>query len=765
MSALHFLLVDDNPDDRVLIRRTLAREFPEAEFTEVFDESGLSLALARADVAAVVTDFHLAWTNGLEVLERVRQCWPDCPIVMCTGTGDEATAVQAMKNGLDDYVLKTKKHMDRLPAALCGAMARRSECIERRKSDAALRDSEARYRALVESASDAILVADVETGLLLEANKQAEQLLGLPREKILGMHQAQLHPPEERQNYAGIFQQRATATADVSALDRELVVVDANGIHIPVEISSCVLTLGGQKVIQGIFRDIRQRRQAELENARLAAAVRHAEESVLITNAKGEVQYVNPAFEELTGYQLNEILGSNPRFLKSGEHDQAFYDGLRKQLDAGNAWTGTFCNKRKNGLLFQHAVTISPILHDNGAVVGFVCIGRDVTEELLAEERKQQARRVEAIGTLAGGISHDFNNILAGIMGYTQLVLHGIPNDQPAHQDLLQVMAAAERARDLVQQILTFSRQVNAKKEAVSLQKVLHEVIGLLRAALPSTIELVTEIGADAPPVVADATQMHQVLMNLGTNAFHAMRETTGTLRIALERLPKLSGRTPGGSILDGDEYLLLTFEDTGHGMDKETQQRIFDPYFSTKTQGEGSGLGMATVLGIIKNHRGAIEVQSTPGKGTRFLIYLPCAKEGRPLGSLGAAPPIVGGDERILVVDDEEILRSMMLKMLGALGYTVTVAPDATEALALLQKDPDAFDLIISDLTMPRMTGLHLAHEVRALRPDLPFILTTGYGEAAIAKQAKEAGVRAFLPKPAERKKIAALVRSVLDH
>ena len=376
-----------------------------------------------------------------------------------------------------------------------------------------------------------------------------------------------------------------------------------------------------------------------------------------------------------------------------------------------------------------------PRRDDGGDVVGISGVAWDVTDRVRAEENAdhlsaqlQQAQKMETIGTLAGGIAHDFNNILSPILGYTDLALSELPASHPAHDDLEQVLKAARRARELVQQILIFSRRSDQVKRPVQLHLVIHEALKLIRSTLPSTIELSQHVETRDDTVLADPGQMHQVIMNLCTNAASAMRASGGVLRVELSKEVVDAATRERVAGLEPGPHVVLSVSDQGEGMDDATRARVFEPFFTTKKPGEGTGLGLSVVHGIVHSHGGGIEVTSRPGQGATFRVYLPCAPAALGPGIAPDAPATERGDEHVLVVDDEVAIVTMLRRMLEANGYRVTGFTSGEEAVAAFERAPDSFDVVITDQTMPRMTGVELARALRARRPELPVILTTGY-------------------------------------
>src|SRR5262249_14632886 len=375
-----------------------------------------------------------------------------------------------------------------------------------------------------------------------------------------------------------------------------------------------------------------------------------------------------------------------------------------------------------------------------------------ISERKRLEAQLRQAQKMEAIGTLAGGIAHDFNNILTAILGYTELALDDIRHEGHAWRYLHEVHKAGLRAKTLVQQILTFSRRTEQLRIPVQLPVLLEEALALLRASLPSTIEIHQAITQDVGPVLADPTQLHQVLLNLCANAAHAMRETGGRLEVRLEAVDVDEQVTAQQPELQPGPYVCITVTDTGHGMTPEIMERIFEPFFTTKGPGEGTGMGLALVHGIITNHGGTVLVASIVGQGTTFTVYLPCSAD---LGQAQAAlegsllTDIPTGAERVLLVDDEVALVHLGEAILRRLGYEVVACTSSTEALEVFRVAPQRFDLVITDQTMPHMTGERLAQALRHLRPDIPIILCTGFSHAMHAERAPELRIDAFLMKP----------------
>ena len=513
--------------------------------------------------------------------------------------------------------------------------------------------------------------------------------------------------------------------------------------------------------------DVQFERQRVLEShARLASAIEQSAEMVVITDTDAAIRYVNPAFEKITGYHSAEVLGQNPRLLKSGKQDAHFYQALWDCLRRGELWRGHFINRRKDGTLYEEDATISPIRNDQGKIMHYVAVKHDVTRELQLEAQFRQAQKMEAIGKLAGGIAHDFNNILTVIFGYGSMLQHETLRQHSVHQKVLAILAAANRAKDLVQQILTFSHQHEQKRQIIHLDPVIREATRFLRATLPSNIRIDLNLSADAPTVLADPTQIYQVTMNLATNALHAMEGHQGCLTVKLEAF------TPDAAFLALHprfrpiSYAQLTVGDTGQGMNAEILDRIFEPFFTTKPAGKGTGLGLAVVHGILQSHDGLMTVESRTGEGATFRLYFPAQiqVEPHPLTDSEKKDVPLGQGESLLVIDDESIVTTMLETLLQMLNYKVSACNKPREALALFQKNPDAYDLVITDMAMPEMNGLEVAAEIHGLRPQLPILLSTGLKGALTDEDLRKAGIRELLEKPVEITKLAETLHTLLD-
>jgi len=624
--------------------------------------------------------------------------------------------------------------------------------------EARVRESEARYRLLFERAPVGIIHYDMDLRVTA-CNENYVRLMHTPRDVVMNFDIRKLRDKRvipileaalrgEEAHWEGEYQMSLREGSVYLSL-RTAPLVD------------------GQGNIQGgiaIVVDLSEQKRAETEKSRFMSAIEQASETIVITDTKGIIEYVNPAFEVMTGYKAEEVYGKNPRILKSGHHDAQFYRDLWHTIRKGQVWKGHIVNRKKDGTLFEEDVTISPVRNQDGRITNYVAVKRDVTREVALEKQLNQAMKMEAIGTLAGGIAHDFNNILSAVLGYAEMVALQLDDNDPVREDVAQIITAGHRATDLIRQILTFSRQEEEELRPVKLQFIIKEALKLLRSSLPSSIELHQEIDSSCGSVLADPTSIHQVLINLCTNAKQAMEGSRGKLTV---RLVEQGRMDQGGQLpvnVEQDRWVALIVSDTGCGMDAQVKERIFDPFFTTKKKGQGTGLGLSVVHGIVKSHGGEIVVESTPGKGTTFQVFFPLVKSEEPLPEHDSNIEVTGGTERIVLVDDEPLLVDLMERSLSLLGYQVDSFTDSFAALSWIKKHVDNIDLVITDMTMPGITGAELAESVLARNPEMPIILCTGYSEVIDADTALELGIRAFVTKPVDNRQLASTIRNVLD-
>ncbi|SDT83907.1 hybrid sensor histidine kinase/response regulator [Desulfobacula phenolica] len=485
---------------------------------------------------------------------------------------------------------------------------------------------------------------------------------------------------------------------------------------------------------------------------------------IAVYDMKGNTIYINPAFTRTFGWTLEELHGKKINYVPEDALPKTLQMiDLIKRGKSYNEFETHRYNKKHE--ILDVSISFDVWRGQNGVPKGSVVIFHDVTRRKQLEAQLLQSRKMEAMGTLAGGIAHDFNNILSAIFSYSHLAEQHIEHPEQAKCHIGQIVKGAQRAADLVQQILAFSRQTEYKKQPLQLYIMVKETIKLLRSSIPTSIEIKENIVSRAM-VTADPSQIHQVIMNLCTNAYHAMREKGGILTVELTQIEMSEQNAlPDSNLLSG-EFIKLKVKDTGHGMDKKTLEKAFDLYFTTKDVGKGTGFGLALVQAIVEKHDGYVKAYSTPGKGSSFNIYLPIT-EAKPEHSIlehEKKKPLNKGTEKIMLVDDEEDIRTSTRDFLKGLGYHVTSFPNGVQAFQEFKKDPGRFDLIITDMTMPQMEGDELSARMLNIRKNLPIILCTGYSENFTKTEAIEMGIRKYLQKPVLITKLAALIRDVLD-
>ncbi|MDK2972720.1 MAG: hypothetical protein PWP23_2475 [Candidatus Sumerlaeota bacterium] len=627
----------------------------------------------------------------------------------------------------------------------------------------ALQDLEEEQRRLVEGLNVGIYQVSGEfDARIVQANTAFARILGLPsREDVIGTRSLNYYfSPEDRRPLYDALKKDGHVTNFRTRLRRS----DGTAVVISLNGTAEFASDGSLLFYNGVAEDITARVAAEEELYRLATAVEQLGESVEITNVEGSIVYVNRAFERITGYSRSEALGKNPRFLKSGEQSAEFYRKLWKTILDGQVWAGRFVNRHKHGGRIIEDATIAPIFDESGAITHFVAVKKDITHMTDVEERLRQSQKMEAIGVLAGGIAHDFNNILQGILGFAELAkTETEPETSLAHY-VSEIETAGLRASELVSQILAFSRKSEERRHAVSLQKVVKEALKLLRGTLPATIEIEQNLNPACGPVTASPVQIHQVIMNLGTNAYHAMRATGGKLSVLLEPCLVTIADTRHLAHLHPGPHVRLTVADTGCGIDPSILDRIFDPYFTTKQKEDGTGLGLATVHGIALAHGGDITVESKPGQGSRFTLYFPCAaKEERATPTPAHATTPFDGNPRIMVVEDEDAVLRLVRVRFEKLGARVEAWRDSREALEAFLRHPDEYDAIVTDQTMPRLTGIELMREVHRLRPDMGVVICSGFSEVIDAEGALAEGAVAFVSKPYKISDLADATRKAL--
>jgi PAS domain S-box-containing protein len=636
------------------------------------------------------------------------------------------------------------------------------------EAERARAESEARYLALFESLSDAALVADVESGRILEANAQAEALLKLSRREIVGMHHSQLHPPEHEEYYRSVFG-RLGSDGGGEALEGE--VVRSDGQIAPVSIRGSAMHVGDRAVLLELFQDISARLEAqdalEQQEREMAAVFDSMVEHVVYQDLDHRVIWANRAAAESVGLEPGQLVGrtchevwnSAPGPCEGCPVDRARATGRPAEGEMATA----------DGRTWQ--VKGYPVRSEGGEVVAMVELTAEISELKTAQDELKRQRqlleraaRLESVGKLAGGIAHDFNNLLTGIIGYSDLILRDMDRKNPLRQDVEEIKRAGARAAELTQQLLAFSRKQILDARVLDLNAVVDGMSKMLSRLIGENLELATHLSPDIGRVKADPAQIEQVIMNLVVNARDAMPDGGElTISTANEDLDEADPDLP--PYIASGSFVRLTVQDTGAGIDDEVLDHIFEPFFTTKERGEGTGLGLATVYGIVKQHSGYVWAESAEGRGTLFKVYLPRVEARLQSDAPAeAVPRVPRGNERILVVEDEEAVRGLAERVLLSAGYEVFSAGSPDAALRLATEQGNGFELLLTDVVLPDRSGTALYRDLAKSRPALRVLYMSGYtDESVLQLRRPEAGV-AFLPKPFTPEQLLRKVRDVLE-
>ncbi|OQX65083.1 MAG: hypothetical protein B5M55_04770 [Desulfococcus sp. 4484_242] len=597
------------------------------------------------------------------------------------------------------------------------------------------------------------------------ANDTLCEMVGYSQEELLGKSERMIYPDDktfdsaQREKCRQIGEQK-TATIETRWRRKDGKIIEVLLTVSPFETYS----RSGDTIFTAL--DITETKELEADRRRLERAIDQAFDMVVITDAAGTIRYVNPAFEKGTGYSREEALGMDIRILESGEQqDEPFYRRVWQVIASGKTWQGRLVTRKKDGTVFTEQAIITPIFSESGDLVNYIAIRRDISDQIRIEGQLQHAAKMEAIGTLTGGITHDFNNLLQVIYGYVQILLMEKEPDDPDLKHLKAIEKATRGASDLIQQLLAFSRKLETQKRPLNLNQKVRETVKLLRKTIPRMIDISVNTADNLEMINADPVQMEQILLNLAVNARDAM-PGGGKLLIETENVT-----LEGECVITHFEpvtgrYVLLSVSDTGHGMDKDTLEHIFEPFYTTKEVGKGTGLGLSMVYGIVKDHGGHIICDSKPGEGTIFRLYFPVLRSAGPVEGMENEEDmdIPGGNETILLVDDDNMIRDFERGTLVKYGYNVLEADSGEQALEVYRKRKEDISLIILDLNMPGMGGIRCFDELLRMDPAVKVLISTGYSIDGREREKLMARAVEFIEKPFGFKQMLKRVREILD-
>jgi two-component system cell cycle sensor histidine kinase/response regulator CckA len=758
------LMVEDVADDAALVERELRRAGITGATRRVDSERGYREALQTFAPDIILTDHSLPTFGAADALRIALLEAPDTPVIVVTGSLDEETAAEYIKAGAADYVVK--HHLERVGPAVVRALDLRRARTEQARAEEARRQGEERFRALIEHGADAVALVAPD-GTLLFASHSIERLLGFAPAELVGHPGFERVHPDDMPRLHAALRDIIASPGTPASLELRWRHKDGSWRHIDaVAVDRLAEPAVGAIVVN--FRDVSERRKAEAalreSEERYRTLVEGVRDIIFALSPEGTIASLNPAFETITGWRREEWVGQPFERLVHPEDLPLALELLGRVVRGELRPASQFRVRTAKGDYRVGEFSATPQLHE-GRLVGILGIGRDVTERVQLEQQLRQAQKMEAVGRLAGGIAHDFNNILTAITGYADLLLEDLGATDPRRQDADEIHKAADRAAGLTRQLLAFSRQQVLQPTVLEVNKLVSDLEKMLRRLLGEDVELGTRLAPTTGRVKADPGQLEQVIMNLAVNARDAMPNggkltlETGNVDLdeayAADHYPARAG-----------PFVLLAVSDTGIGMSEETQAHMFEPFFTTKEKGKGTGLGLATVYGIIKQSGGFIWVYSEVGHGTTFKLYLPRVEELAERASQPAQAPAraARGTETVLVVEDEAPVRSVARQVLERHGYTVLEAPSAEAALDIATRYSGTIHLLLTDVVMPGLNGRELASRLANLRPDARVIFMSGYTDDAVTRHGVLEPGSAYVQKPFTPDAMARKVREVLD-
>ena len=644
-----------------------------------------------------------------------------------------------------------------------GAVGIIRDISERKAAEVALRESETRFRTLFEQSQDAIYI--LYQNRFVRINQRFSEIFGYTFAEVQDENFDFMKIVDDTSKPLIEERMRRYQAGETLEPIFEFTAVAKNGHKADCEVSVTYVDYEDGVAIQCIIRDITSRKQAEGEIRKLFHAVEQSPVSIVITDLDGRIEYVNPKFCEQTGYLKDEVIGKNPNILKSGEHTQPFYKDLWNTILSGKPWYGEMHNRKKDDELFWEEAIIGPIFDDSGNITHFIGFKEDITKRKQLETQLQQSQKLEAIGQLAGGVAHDFNNMLSVILGYSELILINLNPEDKLYGYIQEINKAARRSADLTTQLLAFARKQAITPQALDLNEAVRNMLKMLRRLIGENVDLIWKPGANLETIYVDPAQIDQILANLCVNARDDI-DGVGRVTIETENVTIDEDYCQTHAYVKPGNYVMLTVSDDGCGMDQETLTQVFEPFFTTKTIGQGTGLGLSTVYGIIKQNKGLINVYSELAQGTTFKLYFPCYKGVVQTEQAEKEIEIelpVGHGQHILLVEDEAAILELTQSMLEGIGYSVIAINTPQEALSLAQEQRDKIELLITDVMMPRMNGKELANRLHAFYPEMKVLFISGYTSNVIAHRGVlDKGIN-FIKKPFSLSDLAVKLSEVL--
>jgi len=694
--------------------------------------------------------------SGIQAADEIRLNY-DVPVVYVTAYADEELVDRTKVTEPFGYIIKPFGDNE-LNTAI--EMALYKHKIEKK-----LRQSEQWFSTTLNSIGDAVITTD-KNGIVTFLNPVAQSLTGWYDEAAIGKQLEDVFNiiDEETRKRVDNPIAKVLREGKTVGLANHTILIAINGREVPIDNSVAPINDESGNVTGMVltFRDIAERKRAEEELQLTQFSVDHSTDAVYWMGPDAKFIYVNYAAVEALGYSKEELLTMTVHDI-GPEFPVDIWQAHWAELKEKKSFIIQTIHQRKNKTTFPVEITVNFIQFGNREIN--CAIAKDISERKKIEDQLRQSSKMESIGTIAGGIAHDFNNLLFMIVGNAELALEDIPEWNQTYANLEEIKTASLRASDIVKQLLNFSRKTDQKFIPIGAVTVIKDTLKFLRAAIPTTVEIQRHLPDTDITVMADPIQINQLLMNLCTNASQAMEKTGGTLEITVENEVLTEDSVNNYPDLTTGEHVKITVSDTGPGIDPETIDRIFDPYFTTKDVGKGSGMGLAVVHGIVNSHNGAITVDSELGKGATFTVLFPVVSDEPVMEAKPSSDKIPRGNETILFVDDEESITIMIRQMLERLGYQVETQLNPEEALELFKSKPQDIDLVITDMTMPQMTGVSLSKKLKTVRSDIPVIICTGHSSLIDEDKAKELGIDAFAIKPIVKKDIAKAIRKVLDN